>query len=106
MEWAKELYARSVGPVLMTDGGVLPTNDTGKGNMAEFLKDNLLPQVVNFILGAALTVAVLMIIVGGFMFIFSGGDQEKKTKGRDIIIWAFVGVGVVVFSFGMIKIIT
>lgn len=107
MEWAKYLYAsaKNVGPVLLTDADILPTDSAGGRDLATYLKDELLPHASNFLLGAALTVAVLMIIIGGFMFIFSGGDQEKRTKGRDIIIWALVGVGVVIFSFGMVKIV-
>ena len=46
--------------------------------------------------------AVIMMMVGGFMFITSAGDAGKATSGRNTIIYAFVGLLVIALSQAII----
>lgn len=106
MEWAQHLLARAVtvGPMTLTDSDILPVN--GEGNeVPEFLTDELVPQIANFLLGAVLSVSVIMIIVGGIMFIYSAGDQEKRTKGRDFIIYSLMGVVIAMLAYAVVQIV-
>ena len=52
-------------------------------------------DVVMWVSGIA---AVIMIMVGGFMYITAGGDASKVTEGKNTIIFSLVGIIVVVFS--------
>jgi hypothetical protein len=49
---------------------------------------NLLSVVVGF-------VAVVMLIVGGFRYITSGGNSENVTKAKNTIIYALIGLVIV-----------
>jgi hypothetical protein len=49
----------------------------------------------SIIVGAA---SVIMIIFGGFKFITSGGDAEKTKTARNTIIYAAIGLAVVVLA--------
>jgi hypothetical protein len=42
--------------------------------------------------------AVIVIVIGGFMYVTSGGDPQKATNGRHMIIGAGVGLVIVVFA--------
>ena len=48
-------------------------------------------------------IAVIMLIVGGFMFITSEGDGTKAANARKTIIYAVVGIVVVVFAQVLVK---
>ncbi len=43
------------------------------------------------------SIALLMIIIGGFIWLTSAGNPEKVKKGRDVIVWTIVGL-VIIFS--------
>jgi hypothetical protein len=46
--------------------------------------------------------AVFFIILAGFKFATSGGDQKKIQDGKKIMTFAIVGVLIVLFSFAII----
>lgn len=60
--------------------------------------DSLLVTIINtlsLIVGFA---AVVMIIIGGFRFILSGGDSNSTTSARNTILYAVVGLIVVALA--------
>lgn len=46
-------------------------------------------KVVTFLLGA---VAVIMLIIGGFRYVTSNGDQSQITSAKNTILYAIVGL--------------
>ncbi|MFA5358668.1 MAG: hypothetical protein WC310_02510 [Patescibacteria group bacterium] len=46
--------------------------------------------------------AFLMFVIGGFFWIFSGGNEEKVKRGRDIMMWSIVGILVVFSSYALL----
>lgn len=52
-------------------------------------------NILAFISGA---VAVIMVMYGGFQFMTSNGDSGKVTKGRDTVLYAAVGLVVIIFA--------
>src|SRR3989338_7714864 len=48
--------------------------------------------VINFFLGFLGLLAVMMIIYGGFLYVSSGGEQEKVDKAKKILLYAVVGI--------------
>lgn len=52
----------------------------------------------NWLLFAAISVAVIMILVGAYYFILSLGSTERASKGKSIITWAVLGLVVVILS--------
>ncbi len=60
-------------------------------------------QVSNLILGVVGSLALLMFVYGGFMFLISSGNSEKVTKAKGIIIAAVVGLAIVFASYLIIE---
>jgi len=52
-------------------------------------------NVFSIVVGA---VSVIMIIVGGFRYIISGGDSGGVTAGKNTILYAIVGLVIVIFA--------
>lgn len=48
---------------------------------------------------------ILMFIYAGFMFVTSHGDPAKIKSARDAVLWAVIGVIVVIFAFSAYTII-
>ncbi len=80
------------------------------GNLAEGLPDfctaeNLLLKVINAAIIIAGSVAVLFLIVGGFWYLTSAGNEEQAEKGKKTAVNAILGLVVIIMSFAIIKII-
>jgi len=92
----------SYSPVL-ANGGIVPNE--GKEN-GDYSLDSMILIVVNvskWILGIVGSLTLLMFVYGGFVFIFSGGSQEKVSQGKTIIINSIIGLVIVFSSFLIIK---
>lgn len=57
-----------------------------------------LANIINFIFGLSAAVAVLMIVVAGFFFVTARGNPEVVSKARMTILYACIGLVVVVFA--------
>lgn len=58
--------------------------------------------IVNFFLGFVGLVAVLILIYGGFTMITSAGDADKFAEGRKMIIYAIIGIVIIVVSWTVV----
>ena len=55
----------------------------------------LIGRVISAGLGITGSLALLMFIYGGFIWMTSGGDKERVTKGRKTLTWAVIGLLVI-----------
>ncbi|MCD4705792.1 pilin [bacterium] len=51
------------------------------------------------------SLALVMFIYGGFQWMLSGGNQEKVTKGKNILTWAFFGLLIIFSSYVILRFI-
>lgn len=63
----------------------------------------LMVNVADWILGIVGSLALLMFVIGGFMFLISGGNTKTVEKGKDILIGAVIGLILVFSSYMIIK---
>ena len=61
--------------------------------------------LIDFLLDVALIVCPLMIVVGGFFFITAAGDPAKANKGRSIMIYAVIGLVIILISKGLVTLV-
>lgn len=52
-------------------------------------------RIISYVAGAA---SVILLIIGGFMYVLSNGDTSKITSARNTIIYALVGLVIVVIA--------
>lgn len=60
---------------------------------------------VDFAFLIAGIVAVIMIIIAGFRFMFSGGDAKQIGEAQKTLTYAIVGLIVILLSFTVLKLI-
>lgn len=61
--------------------------------------NKLIMSIINVLLSIALVVDILFIIIGGFFYIISGGNEERMEKGKDTVTNAIVGLIIIVMSY-------
>lgn len=53
---------------------------------------NLMGSVIGILVFIVGVISVIMVIVGGYQYIFSGGDAQKASSARGTIIYSLIGV--------------
>ncbi len=75
---------------------------TGEGNAAESV-DNIITKVINILSIAVGVVCVIMIIIGGFRYVTSGGESGNVTSAKNTILYAIVGLVIVALAQIVVK---
>ncbi|MFC1630235.1 hypothetical protein ACFL06_01725 [Patescibacteria group bacterium] len=65
--------------------------------------EELMEGIITFIFWVAVALAPLMVLIGAFYFITSGGDPSRIQTGRNIIWYTVVGLVIVFLSRGLIS---
>ncbi len=78
------------------------TNPLGDENMT-FAQ--ILCKIGDWLIQIGAPVAVLMVLVGAFQIMTSGGEPEKLNKGKKTILWTVVGYGILLLGWGIAEII-
>ncbi|OQB44068.1 MAG: hypothetical protein BWY03_00412 [Parcubacteria group bacterium ADurb.Bin159] len=56
-------------------------------------------KVISWILGFLGLIATIIIIIGGFMWMTSGGDEEKINKAKKLMINGLIGLAIVLVAY-------
>lgn len=63
----------------------------------------LIGKVIVAALGVVGSLALLMFIYGGFVWMTAAGNQEMVTRGRNVLIWATIGLIIIFSSYAIVK---
>jgi len=63
----------------------------------------LLGGIIQYALGIIGSLALVMFIYGGATWMLSAGNQDRVSKGKQIIIWATVGIVIIFTSYALVK---
>lgn len=67
--------------------------------------NTLIHRIVDWLLALGAPVAAIMIIYGAFQMLFAGGNPDNFTKGRNTILYAAVGYGIIFIGWGLVSVI-
>ena len=63
----------------------------------------LLGKIINSVLGIIGSLALVMFIYGGATWMLSAGNQEQVTKGKNILIWAALGLVIIFTAYALVR---
>lgn len=63
----------------------------------------LVGRIIDAILGVIGSLALLMFIYGGLMWMTAGGNDQQIKKGRDALMWAAVGLVIIFLSYVIVR---
>ena len=86
------------------DCGNLPgCGDNGGGNLDTPI--NFIATLIAEVIRYVAVIAVIAVMLSGFMYLLSGGDEEKVKKAKMWITWSLIGVLLSISSWYIINII-
>ena len=65
--------------------------------------NQIIGLVIKGFLGIAGSVALAMFVYGGLVWMTAMGTPDKVTKGKDIILWATIGLVVIFSAFALVN---
>lgn len=85
--------------------GLDATAQEGMGVTKATIDSSNLSTIIGTIVGAALSflgvVFFILIIYGGYMWMFSMGNEQTATKAKEIIIAAIIGLVIVLMAYAI-----
>ncbi len=76
----------------------------GTGTQKElFGSGSLFETVANVLLFLIGAVSVIMLIVGGFRYVLSGGDSTQVTSAKNTILYAVIGIIVALLAYAIVN---
>ncbi len=63
----------------------------------------LVHNIINAALGVVGSLALVMFIYGGFTWMLAAGNEQAVEKGRNILVWAAVGLVVIFASYSFVN---
>ena len=76
-------------------------NASGNIGLGNADPEDMIVSVINWILGILALVAVIMILVGGFLWMTAGGNEEKVDKAKKLLIAAIIGLVIILAAWGI-----
>jgi hypothetical protein len=83
------------------DGTELPTINKENGSYLFPVIDSVIAVITTIIA----SLAVLMIIVGGIMYLTSGGDQQRVETAKKILIYSIGGLVVAILAYAIVMLV-
>lgn len=85
-------------------GNVVPSNPSALRNPLGTNDPNeLVGRIIKNVLGIVGSLALLMFVVGGLMWMLSAGSEQRVKKGKDILTWASLGLVIIFTSYAILK---
>ena len=79
----------------------IPDVDQVSDLTATSLEDKII-TLVNYVISIIAIVAVVMIIYAGYLYVSSGGDEKKLGQAKSLILYAVIGLVVVIVSYSIV----
>lgn len=65
----------------------------------------LIGKVITAVLGVVGSLALLIFVYGGLIWMTSSGSPEKIKQGRDTLLWAAIGLVVIFSAYGLTRVV-
>ena len=67
--------------------------------------EEIVNNIINFLFTLAIALVPLMILIGAFYIMTAGGDTNRVTTGKNIILYALIGFFIILLAKGIVSVI-
>jgi len=98
------VFVFALAPVALAQFQTPSAGNTGLPNDTSI--SGFIMKIINIALAVAGLIAVLFLIIGGFRYITSAGNEETAEQAKKIITNAIIGIVVIILSFVIVRVIS
>ena len=63
--------------------------------------ENVVIDIVNWVLGLLALIAVILVLIGGFMWMTAGGNEDKIGRAKKLLVAAVTGLVIILAAWGI-----
>ena len=95
---AQKALADTTGDVSNSVNNLAGSANAGSTDLTSFIG-----TIINLMLGVVGVAAVIMLIIGGFRYVFSQGNEKAVSGAKDTILYAIIGIVVAILAFAIVN---
>jgi hypothetical protein len=65
----------------------------------------MIDKITDYLFPIAVLISLIFVIMGGYMWIISGGDPSRVKQAQGTLTWAILGLVIVLVIFGILRIV-
>lgn len=94
-------------PAMTLAADSLNTNDLGVNAIESSIKlgsgdiRQTIARIINVALGFLGIIAVVIVLLGGFKYMIAGGNEEKTTEARKLIVSGIIGLAIILSAWAI-----
>lgn len=88
-----------------TQNGVVELCNPLTNDSANIDIPTLVGKIIHSVLGIVGSLALVVFIYGGLLWMTSAGKQEQVTKGRDAMLWAAIGIIIIFSAYALVNLV-
>lgn len=89
-------------PYLYQLAAIIDSGDIGYTGVRD---ERFLQNLLNTVYFAAGTIAVIVLVIAGFMYVTSAGSPDKAKKAKNAILGAVIGLVLILLAFSITAIV-
>lgn len=89
--------------VAATTGSTLNINSLPNSQGGKDFADSAWHAALNIVFGLSAVIAVMLIVINGLQYISAGGDAQKTAQAKQGILYAVVGLIIVIMAFSIVN---
>ncbi len=91
---------------MVVDANIPPPGPTSIQNPISATSfDQLAEAIIDWVAAIGISISVVVIIYAGFLFMTAGGVEDKITRARKTLIWALVGLAILIMGRNFIALV-
>ena len=67
--------------------------------------EDLIKAIIRFLRTLGIAIIPIVVIIGGYYIMTAGGDPQKVNTGKNIIIYALIGLGILLLADVLVDVI-
>ncbi len=92
-------FLKEIGQIL----GWGATNSTAVSGSKTLLE--ILTNVLNFLLSVVGIIAIIMLVIGGLLYLLSGGDEDRMKQGKSIVVYSLIGITIALSALVLVNMV-
>lgn len=65
----------------------------------------IVERITGYLFPVAVLISLIFVVMGGYMWIISGGDPSRVKQAQGTLTWAILGLVIVLVIFGILRIV-
>lgn len=66
---------------------------------------DLVQKIITYIFWISFPIAIFMLIMAGFYFVTAMGNEKQITTGKNILLYTFIGILIIILAKGVVELI-